>query len=171
MLFMNNNYIKIAEKAIYEYLKTGEKLKAETNDELKEIKKGVFVSLKKMGRLRGCIGTIHGRYSVEDEIINNAIAAATEDPRFYPVSIEELDDIEISVDILEPEETVSSISELDPKIYGVIVEQGYKRGLLLPNLVGVDSAEDQIKIAKEKAGIKDGEYKIKKFKVTRYERG
>ena len=119
------------------------------------------------GRLRGCIGTIHGRYSVEDEIINNAIAAATEDSRFYPASIEELDDIEISVDILESEETVSSISELDPKIYGVIVEQGYKRGLLLPNLVGVDSAEDQIKIAKEKAGIKDGEYKIKKFKVTR----
>lgn len=167
---MTNYYINIAKKAIEEYLRNGEKLKIDLDAKKSTDRKGVFVSLKKNGRLRGCIGTIKGRYPLEEEIVNNAIAAATEDPRFYPVSADELNDLEISVDILEPEESVDDISELDPKTYGVIVEEGYKRGLLLPNLEGVDTVQEQIQIAKEKAGIVGDDFNIKRFKVTRYER-
>ncbi len=170
MFFMTNYYINIAKKAIEEYLRNGEKLKIDLDAKKSTDRKGVFVSLKKNGRLRGCIGTIKGRYPLEEEIVNNAIAAATEDPRFYPVSADELNDLEISVDILEPEESVDDISELDPKTYGVIVEEGYKRGLLLPNLEGVDTVQEQIQIAKEKAGIVGDDFNIKRFKVTRYER-
>ena len=139
--------------------------------ENKDERKGVFVTLKMEGKLRGCIGTIRGRGSLKEEIISNAIAAATEDPRFYPVTIDEFNKLDISVDILEPEEEISDISELDPKLYGVIVEQGYKRGLLLPNLEGVNKVEDQIEIAKDKAGITGENFIIKRFKVTRYEKG
>lgn len=165
---MNNKFVEIASLAISHYLEYGERVKLKSRFVENDIKKGVFVSLKKDGRLRGCIGTIKGRFPLEEEIVNNAIAAASEDPRFPPVRKEEFGDLEISVDVLEAEEEVTDISELDPKVYGVIVEQGYKKGLLLPNLDGVDSIEHQINIAKEKAGITTGEYNIKKFKVTRY---
>lgn len=167
---MDNNYVHIAQKAIEEYLKTGRKIKVEYDKPNQQNLKGVFVSLKKKGQLRGCIGTIRGRYPLEEEIVNNAIAAATEDPRFYPVTPDEMKLLEISVDVLEPEEVVDDFSELDPEIYGVIVEQGYKRGLLLPNLEGVNTVEDQIRIAKDKAGISGDDYNIKRFKVTRYGR-
>jgi AmmeMemoRadiSam system protein A len=167
---MDNNYVYIAQKAIEEYLKTGRKIKVEYDKPNQQNLKGVFVSLKKKGQLRGCIGTIRGRYPLEEEIVNNAIAAATEDPRFYPVTPDEMKLLEISVDVLEPEEVVDDFSELDPEIYGVIVEQGYKRGLLLPNLEGVNTVEDQIRIAKDKAGISGDDYNIKRFKVTRYGR-
>ena len=167
---MDNNYVDIAKEAIEEYLKTGRKIKVEYDKPNQQNLKGVFVSLKKKGQLRGCIGTIRGRYPLEEEIVNNAIAAATEDPRFYPVTADEMELLEISVDVLEPEEAVDDLSELDPEIYGVIVEQGYKRGLLLPNLEGVNTVEDQIRIAKDKAGISGDDYNIKRFKVTRYGR-
>lgn len=167
---MDNNYVYIAKEAIEEYLKTGRKIKVEYDKPNQQNLKGVFVSLKKKGQLRGCIGTIRGRYPLEEEIVNNAIAAATEDPRFYPVTADEMELLEISVDVLEPEEAVDDFSELDPEIYGVIVEQGYKRGLLLPNLEGVNTVEDQIRIAKDKAGISGDDYNIKRFKVTRYGR-
>lgn len=170
-LIMGNEYIDIAKRAIEEYLKTGKKLKVEIDRNTRHERKGVFVTLKKEGNLRGCIGTIRGRHTLEEEIVNYAIAAATEDPRFYPVNIEEAKDLEISVDVLEAEELVDDISELDPKIYGVIVEEGYKRGLLLPNIDGVDTVKDQIEIAKEKAGIVGDNYQLKKFKVTRFEKG
>lgn len=167
---MDNNYVDIAKEAIEEYLKTGRKIKVKYDKTNQQNLKGVFVSLKKKGQLRGCIGTIRGRYPLEEEIVNNAIAAATEDPRFYPVTADEMELLEISVDVLEPEEAVDDLSELDPEIYGVIVEQGYKRGLLLPNLEGVNTVEDQIRIAKDKAGISGDDYNIKRFKVTRYGR-
>ncbi|HCL79875.1 MAG TPA: AmmeMemoRadiSam system protein A, partial [Synergistaceae bacterium] len=113
-----------------------------------------FVSLKKRGALRGCIGTILPRHeSLAEEIEQNSVAAATQDPRFPPVGLEELSDIEISVDILSEPEAVTDLRELDPKRYGVIVERGGRRGVLLPDLEGVDSVEEQLAIAARKAGL------------------
>jgi len=172
MFFMKSNHVSIAKRAIEEYLKTGKIPQVDgvlsDNDEKDEVK-GVFVSLKKNGRLRGCIGTIEGRFPLEKEIIMNAIASATEDPRFPPLKIEEINEIDISVDVLEKEEMVKEISELNPDVYGVIVEKGYKKGLLLPSLPGVDTPEEQIEIAKDKAGIIGEDFLLKKFKVTRYD--
>lgn len=131
---------------------------------------GVFVSIKKHGSLRGCIGTIEpaGRNIVE-EVVNNAVSAAFYDPRFDPVRREELEDLEFSVDVLQPPEPVSGLQELDPKKYGVIVRAGSRSGLLLPNLEGIDSAGEQVRIAREKAGIGPGEpVKLERFEVVRY---
>src|SRR5699024_11636722 len=104
--------------------------------------------------LRGCIGTIAPvRGSIAEEIIENAISAAAKDPRFHAVEPEELERLVYSVDVLGDAEKISSPEELDVKRYGVIVSRGYRRGLLLPDLEGVDTAEDQIEIARQKAGI------------------
>ncbi|MHB1354490.1 MAG: AmmeMemoRadiSam system protein A [Anaerolineae bacterium] len=131
---------------------------------------GVFVSLHLGGELRGCIGTIAPtQATVAQEIIANAISAATRDPRFPPVSPDELDGLEISVDVLGEFEPILSASELDPKRFGVIVELGYRRGLLLPDLEGVDTVEYQVEIALRKAGIRPQEpYKLSRFEVLRY---
>lgn len=131
---------------------------------------GVFVSLHLSGELRGCIGTIAPtQATVAQEIIANAISAATRDPRFPPVRPDELDDLEISVDVLGAAEPISSASDLDPKRYGVIVELGYRRGLLLPDLEGVDTVEYQVEIALRKAGIRPQEpYRLLRFEVLRY---
>ena len=132
---------------------------------------GAFVSLHKNGRLRGCIGTIQPvRSCVAEEIADNAISAATRDPRFSPVRPEELDSLEISVDVLSEPESISSIAELDVKRYGVIVSKGGRRGLLLPNLDGVDSIDEQIAIALQKAGISEHEkgIKLQRFEVVRH---
>jgi AmmeMemoRadiSam system protein A len=131
---------------------------------------GVFVSLHRGGELRGCIGTIEPtQETVAREIIANAISASTRDPRFPPVREDELVDLEISVDVLTPAVPISSMKELDPKRYGVIVELGYRRGLLLPDLEGVDTAEYQVEIALRKAGIRPQEsYKLSRFEVLRY---
>ncbi|MFZ5596791.1 MAG: AmmeMemoRadiSam system protein A [Bacillota bacterium] len=131
---------------------------------------GVFVSLKKDGRLRGCIGTISPRYgSIIEETLHNAISAGHRDPRFDPVSSDELDDLDISVDVLESPEPVKGIEDLDPVRYGVIVKSGRRQGLLLPNLEGVDTVEEQIAIARQKAGISPGEkIEIERFEVKRY---
>ena len=145
---------------------------ADIGPELKNRQAGVFVSLKKHGNLRGCIGTfLPTQASVAKEIIENAIAAATRDPRFHPVRPEELDIIDISVDVLSlPEDATKE--ELDPKVYGVIVSKGYKRGLLLPDLAGIDTVTEQLRIACRKAGIPvDADYGIERFKVTRYREG
>lgn len=141
-------------------------------EELLETRAGVFVSLHKFGQLRGCIGTIAPTTSsIADEIIQNAISAATRDPRFMPVEASELPFLDIHVDILNPAETVTSRDDLDPKKYGVIVEKCNRRGLLLPDLEGVDTVEHQLEIACQKAGIdpKD-DFHISRFTVTRYER-
>lgn len=131
---------------------------------------GVFVSLHAKGKLRGCIGTIEStRESMGLEIIANAIQAATADPRFNPVEIGELDDIDVKVDVMGSLELVSDPDQLDVQTYGVVVESGYRRGLLLPALEGVETVDQQIAIACQKAGIENHEeFRIYRFKVTRY---
>ncbi len=133
---------------------------------------GVFVTLHEYGVLRGCIGTIAPtRDSIAEEIIYNAIAAGTEDPRFRPVTKGELPDLTYSVDILSPLERVDSPDDLDPHRYGVLVRKGGRQGLLLPDLEGIDTVEEQVAIAKEKAGIPrtDKDVELYRFTVERYE--
>ena len=129
----------------------------------------VFVSIKKSGMLRGCIGTILPTApSAAAETIANAIKAATADPRFSAVREDELEKLDVSVDVLTPPE-VCRREDLDPSRYGVIVESGWQRGLLLPALEGVDSIEDQIAIACRKAGIDpDGPMILHRFSVVRH---
>ena len=131
---------------------------------------GAFVSLHKDGRLRGCIGTISpARDTLAEEIIENAISASTRDPRFDPVTVRELNYLEYSVDVLSPAEPIDSPSQLDVKRYGVIVTNGGRRGLLLPNLDTIDTVEEQIAIAKRKAGIGEDEpVKLQRFEVVRH---
>lgn len=131
---------------------------------------GVFVSIKSPSGLRGCIGTFGpSTPSVAQEILENAVKAATEDPRFPPIEAEELEDLTITVDVLMPCEPIQSPEELDPKRYGVIVQKGMKRGLLLPDLEGVDTVHEQIRIALQKAGIMESEnYTLQRFEVVRH---
>lgn len=132
---------------------------------------GAFVSIHERGDLRGCIGTIEPtQATLAAEIAHNAVTASTCDPRFPPVSADELDALEIKVDVLHEPEPVESLSDLDPRIFGVIVSSGGRRGLLLPDLEGVDTAEDQVGIAMRKGGIAPGEpVRLERFKVDRYE--
>ncbi len=131
---------------------------------------GVFVSLHKHGELRGCIGTFEPtQANVAEEIMANAVSSATRDPRFPPVAPSELDELEYSVDILTQPEPVQDKSQLDARRYGVIVESGFRRGLLLPDLEGVDSVERQIEICRLKAGISAHEpVKLYRFEVKRF---
>ena len=161
----------LAKKAVEEFV-TDRKIipcPEEMTPEMKE-KAGVFICLKKHGQLRGCIGTFMPcRKNVAEEIIRNAICAATEDPRFSLVTKEELPHLTYTVDVLSPPEKISDVSELDPRRYGVIVVSGGSKGLLLPDLEGVDTAEEQIRIAKMKAGIGlDRQVDIYRFEVRRY---
>ena len=129
-----------------------------------------FVSIHKGGRLRGCIGTIAPTAScVALEIINNAISASTRDPRFDPIEPGELPYLEINVDVLGEPEDIDSMDQLDVKRYGVIVTSGYKRGLLLPDLEGVDTVEQQVEIAMRKGRISEDEnYSLQRFEVIRH---
>ena len=131
---------------------------------------GVFVSIHKFGELRGCIGTFEPiQQNVAEEIITNAISSATKDPRFSPVTPNELNDLSYSVDVLTAPEPIKSKVQLDPKKYGVIVEAGFRRGLLLPDLEGVDTVDHQINICRQKAGIAPGKsIKLYRFEVKRY---
>ena len=166
-------YVYLARAAIYAWI--GERKRLTLPDglptEVLDRRAGVFVSLHKEGRLRGCIGTIQPlRDSVAYEIMDNAISAAMRDPRFSPVRPEELNSLEISVDVLSEPEKISSKSELDVKRYGVIVSKGARRGLLLPNLDGVDNVDDQVSIALQKAGIGEHEkgVELERFEVVRH---
>lgn len=164
--------VRLAKQAIETYVKEGcaIELPAELIPEMKE-KAGVFVSLKKHGELRGCIGSfVPACDNVASEIIKNAIYAATQDPRFHCVRSEELNDLVYSVDVLSLPEEVKDIKELNPKKYGVIVSKGQRKGLLLPDLEGVDTVEEQLRITKMKAGLSpdDEEVKIFRFEVKRY---
>lgn len=131
---------------------------------------GAFVSIKKHEELRGCIGTIEpAQENLLQEIIHNAVSAAIHDPRFDPVDIDELYDITISVDVLAQPEPIKNLRQLDPEKYGVIVKKGNRKGLLLPDLPGVNSVEEQVRIAKEKAGIRpDEDVTLERFLVTRF---
>ena len=139
-------------------------------EELLTKRAGAFVSIHKAGSLRGCIGTfLPTTDSIAEEILQNAVSAATEDPRFDPITARELPLLEISVDVLGLPERIMSEAELDPKKYGVIVTKGSRRGLLLPDLEGVDTVERQIAIAKQKAGIgAQEEVSLQRFEVVRH---
>ena len=131
---------------------------------------GAFVSIHEHGQLRGCIGTISpARSNLAEEIIFNAISASTRDPRFPPIRKEELPFLEINVDVLGEPEDIESEDDLDVKRYGVIVTNGLRRGLLLPDLDGVDTVRQQIAIAKQKAGIASYEkVSLQRFEVVRH---
>lgn len=165
-------YVQLARKTIENYVRTGETIAVPDGlpSEMYSQSAGVFVSVKENGSLRGCIGTIHAvRTCVAEEIIENAISAASRDPRFLPIRQEELDELMISVDVLGDTEAIDTPDQLDVKRYGVIVTNGYKRGLLLPNLDGVDTIEEQIAIAKRKAGISEKEdITLERFEVIRH---
>ena len=165
-------FVKLARYSLETFVKTHKpaELPKDLPEELMNRRAGAFVSLHKEGNLRGCIGTIMAtRDNLAEEIIQNAISACSKDPRFDPVEIDELDDIEYSVDVLGEPERAFSIKELDVKRYGVIVENGGRRGLLLPDLEGVDTPEQQISIAKRKAGIRPEEkVTLWKFEVIRH---
>lgn len=138
--------------------------------EMTQRRAGAFVSLHLDGNLRGCIGTLGPvRESLAEEIICNAIAACSEDPRFPPVTPEELPRIECSVDVLGEPADIDGPDQLDVKRYGVIVSRGWRRGVLLPDLEGVDTVEQQVAIAKRKAGIPEGaSCKLQRFEVVRH---
>ena len=168
--------VALARASVEGYVRTGRPIARPEGrpPELVEQRAGVFVSLHEDGDLRGCIGTIEpATGSVADEIIRNAVAAAAEDPRFMPVRADELDALSYSVDVLFTPMPVASVDELDPSRYGVIVTKGARRGLLLPNLEGVDTAAEQTAIAKRKAGIDpaDPDVALERFEVVRHERG
>ena len=165
-------YVRLARMSLETYVRTGRVMEAPPDlpHEMRK-KAAAFVSLKKRGRLRGCIGTIEPvQVDLAHEIIRNAISAGTEDPRFEPVSESELDEIVYSVDILSEPEPVGDVGSLDPRVYGVIVEKGYRRGLLLPDLEGIDTVEQQLAIAAQKAGLRpnDKGLRIYRFTVERH---
>jgi len=162
--------VKLAKEAVESYVREGKAPRPrESIPEMRE-RAGVFVSLHRHGQLRGCIGTFEpAKDNVAEEIIANAISSSTMDPRFPPVTVSELDDLEYSVDILTGPEPVADLGQLDPKEYGVIVESGWKRGLLLPDLEGVDSVEEQIAICRLKGGISASEpVHLYRFQVRRF---
>ena len=165
-------YVRLARYTIEAYVETGElpEIPQGLPEELYHSRAGAFVSLKEDGKLRGCIGTIRAvRESLAEEIMNNAVSACSEDPRFSPVEAWEVERLTISVDVLGETEKISSPEELDVARYGVIVTRGTRRGLLLPNLEGVDTIEQQIAIAKQKAGIKAHEsVELERFEVIRH---
>jgi MEMO1 family protein len=164
--------VKIAKDAVELYVREGKILPVRENDLTPEMKlqAGVFVCLKIRGLLRGCIGTfLPIECDIAHEVVRNAISAATCDPRFPAVSDGELNAIEYSVDVLTTPERVKDAGELDPRRYGVIVQSGGRRGLLLPDLEGVDTAEYQISIAMQKAAIPPGTpVELSRFEVKRY---
>ena len=165
-------YVRLARKSLEACIRNGETIEVpeDVPEEMLKTRAGAFVSIHKHGRLRGCIGTIAPvTENVAQEIIRNAISAATQDPRFEPIAAGELKWLEIHVDVLGKPEKISSVAELDVKRYGVIVSCGYKRGLLLPDLDGVDTPEQQVAIAMRKGGIREKDpYTLERFEVVRH---
>ena len=166
-------WVRLARLSLETFVHTGKQLDALPEglpEEMTTRSAGAFVSLHAHGRLRGCIGTTGPTTeSVAWEIVQNAVSACSRDPRFAPVRADELDGLEYSVDVLGEPETVSSQTELDVRKYGVIVSCGGRRGLLLPDLEGVDTVEQQIEIALRKGGISSGEqYTLERFEVVRH---
>ena len=164
--------VRLARETVESYVLERKKpdVPAWATAEMKQDRAGVFVSIHKDGRLRGCIGTfLPTRDCIAREIIDNAVSAATRDPRFDPIGADELEALEINVDVLSAPEPIGSRSELDVKKYGVIVSSGRRRGLLLPDLDGVDTVDEQVAIAMRKAGIREGEpVSLERFEVTRH---
>ncbi len=168
-------YVRLARETVEQYVlehrKPRVKDMTDLPPEMLHQQAGAFVSIHEHGRLRGCIGTIAPvTESLAQEIIDNAVSAATRDPRFNPITSDELEWLEISVDVLGEPEEISSRDELDVKRYGVIVTSGSRRGLLLPDLDGVDTVDQQVDIAMKKGGISTRDhYKLERFEVIRHE--
>jgi AmmeMemoRadiSam system protein A len=167
---MPHSTVNLAIEAVRHFLSNGKPLpRPDLGNEFDE-KFAVFVSIKQNKNLRGCIGSITPKTSnLGNEIILNAVKAATKDPRFSPISKLELSNLTFSVDVLTPLEPIIDFSEHDPKKYGLVVKQGSKSGLLLPDLEGVKTAEKQLEICKKKAGIGSSEsVEMFRFEVKRY---
>ncbi len=165
-------WVRLAWDSVESYVLTRRVLPvpADLPDPLLRTRAGAFVSIHKQGQLRGCIGTIAPtRKNLAEEIIANAVSASSRDPRFEPIRPDELPYLEISVDVLGEPEKIESEAQLDVKRYGVIVTRGMRRGLLLPDLEGVDTAEEQVSIARRKAGIGPQEkVSLERFEVVRH---
>lgn len=166
-------WVRLARLSLETFVRTGQRLNRLPEDlpaEMTGKTAGAFVSLHAHGQLRGCIGTTAPTTaSVAWEIVQNAVSAGTRDPRFPPVSAAELDQLEYSVDVLGEPEPISSPTQLDVKRYGVIVSCGNRRVLLLPDLEGVDTVEQQIDIARQKGSISAREkYTLERFEVVRH---
>ena len=166
-------YLELARVSVETFVRTGKPLKTPRNvpAALLVERAGVFVSLHEGRNLRGCIGTIDPVCDcVAEEIMRNAVLACNEDPRFPPVREEELGRLVYGVDVLLEPEAIDGIADLDLARYGVIATKGYRRGLLLPNLEGVDTPEMQVDIARQKAGIEpDESCRLERFEVIRHE--
>ena len=168
--------VVLARRAIHRFVRHGEQLEPpdQLPDELKR-PAGAFVTIRRQGNLRGCIGTTQPTCStVAEEVIRNAISAATHDYRFSPVTVDELGGLDVKVDVLSEMEPVEDLDQLDPKRYGLLVESQNnprKRGLLLPDLDGIDTVEDQVHWTRyHKAGITDPDEPVQmyRFEVIRY---
>lgn len=168
-----DEFVKLARLSLETFVKTHQPLETLPKDlpkELLERQAGAFVSLHKNGQLRGCIGTIvPTKNSLALEIAQNAVSACSRDPRFPPVTVDELNDLVYSVDVLGEPERIFSMKDLNVKKYGVIVESNGKRGLLLPDLDGVDTVEEQVQIAMRKGNIPTTEsINLWRFEVVRH---
>ena len=165
-------YVRLAREALETYVRTGKIMDLADGipDSMLNSRAGVFVTIKQHGQLRGCIGTIEStQENIAGEIVKNAISAGTRDPRFFPVEEEELESLVYSVDVLKEAEPIETLDELDVKRFGVIVSHGSRSGLLLPNLEGIDTPREQVKIALQKAGIdEDEDYVMQRFEVIRH---
>lgn len=170
-----NPYTQLAKRAVENYVLKGEvtALPEGLPQEFYEKRAGVFVTLKKMGELRACIGTSYPvRNNIAGEIVCNAIAAATEDHRFGPVEETELPQLSYEVYVLSTPKVIKGLEELDPKRFGIIVKGVFgKSALLLPALEGIDTVDEQIEAACRKAGIDrvEGDYSIYRFSADKYE--
>jgi len=165
--------LKLAREAVENYCREEKMISPPDNLPRRLLKdqSGVFVTLKENGDLRGCTGTFQPtRENIAREIINNAIGSAFRDPRFNPLQPEELDDLVYTVSFLSEPEQISSVDKLNPEKYGVIVEKGARRGLLLPDLDGVETVEQQLQITCRKAGISsvDENIRLKRFEVEKF---
>jgi len=168
---LQHPYVSLAQESIHHYLNHHEKLSCPSplSNDLKS-RSGAFVSIKKLQQLRGCIGTLEPcEPNLAMEIIENALKAALDDPRFSPITLGELQDLTYSIDVVRPLEKVSDVSDLDPKIYGLVVRSNGKQGVLLPDLEGVNSTEEQIQICRSKGKIPGDELiEMYRFKVERF---
>ncbi|MDH5763007.1 MAG: AmmeMemoRadiSam system protein A [Nitrospinota bacterium] len=171
MSISQHPYISLAQESIQHYLIHQTRLPCPESlpQDLKS-PSGAFVSIKKLKQLRGCIGTLEPcEPNLAMEIIENALKAALQDPRFSPVTSEELQDLTYSIDVVRPLEKISGPAELDPHVYGLVVRSNGRQGVLLPDLEGVDTVEEQIQICRSKGGIHDGDpIDLYRFKVERF---
>ena len=166
-------YVKLAAQAVHYFLSAGKHLPCPSPiSSSMEDQAGVFVSIKikKNHKLRGCIGTVTpSQNNLAQEIMRNAVSAATRDPRFKPVTIEELDQLLFSVDVLTPLEPVDKPEQLDPRKYGLSIKHEGRQGILLPDLDGIDTVQRQIELCLKKGNIpKDAPFQIYRFEVERY---